>query len=246
MVQTQWEKQTGLCLRKQMQQASAKSYTACFIDKKQKTSFLTERERQITPKIPCKLFFFRDSFCTSPFLLPHTLIQQTQMSTRIYPSVSPTSYAMHVQGEMHRNSTGPIVVPQSDVQTVCFLFLHGKIFLDWTHFRGPKDLEIQCLQKTVTSDCQLQLCMSWVLDFLAKQCSFLFWRSTELKNGIWKTEMNLILIKTAIHKKYLTFLCMKFIGRLYPPEHSFSHLLARICQIFSLTGTCFIFSQSGI
>lgn len=111
MVHTQWEKQTGLCLRKQIQQASAKSYSACFKDKKQKNSFLTERKRDGSlQKFSANFYFFLDSCYVSPFPFPHTLNQQTPMFTRIHPSVSPTSHAMQVQGEMsHCRCTG---IPQ--------------------------------------------------------------------------------------------------------------------------------------
>lgn len=128
-----------------------------------------------------------------------------------------TSYAMHAQAEMpYCGYTG---IPQDRLlcckvmYRLCVLFISA-----WEELHGLNSLQRpqrprnSVLTKNVTSDCQLWVCMSWFLVFLATQCSFLFSHSTELKNGIWKTEKSLILIKTAIHSFCLTFLLMKFIG----------------------------------
>lgn len=91
MVQTQWEKQTGLCLRKQMQQASAQSYFAHFKDKKQKKIYLFRREKggEITPKIPCKLLFSEILSALSPSSSHTCWINKTQMFPIIHPLVQP-------------------------------------------------------------------------------------------------------------------------------------------------------------
>lgn len=145
MAHTQWEKQTGLCLRKQMQQASAKSYSACFKDKKQKTSFLTERE--VTPKIPRKLFVFWASFCTSPFLFPHTLNQQTQMFTRIHPWYPPHHKPCKCKGRcLSTDAQCQLCCKVMYKQRALFISAGEKLH-GLNPLQRPKDLEIQCLQK---------------------------------------------------------------------------------------------------
>lgn len=158
MVQTQWEKQTGLCLRKQMQQASAKSYFAHFKDKKQKSRFFRrKKERERSLQRSHVSFSFLRYFLRFPFPLP-THTESTNPDVHKNTSLGTAmSYAMLVQQEeMHGNPAGPIVMLQNDVQTALqrqqgnwrrSLFLHRESFMGWTLFRGPEDLETQCLQK---------------------------------------------------------------------------------------------------
>lgn len=206
-----------------MQQASAKSYLAHFKDKKQKSSFRGERE--IPPKIPCKLFFFETISALFPSSSLTCWINKPRCSQEYIPWYSHVLCLACTAGgdallQTHRNPAGPIAL-QSDVPSAlqrqqgkwgCVVFLRRGSLMDWNIFRDPEDLETQCLQKVWLLRGSSGRVHPGSLSFLATCCSFLVWHSAELKSGIWKTEKSPILIKTTVRSYYLTFLLVEFIG----------------------------------
>lgn len=99
--------------------------------KAKKQLFNREKERWITPKIQCKLLFFLRFLLCFPLPLP-THIESTNPDVHKHTSLSIPHVPCHASArgdvslQMHRNSSVPIVVLQSDVQIVCVYFCNGK------------------------------------------------------------------------------------------------------------------------
>lgn len=135
MVHTQWEKQTGLCLRKQMQQASAKSYAACFKDKKRKTIFLTERKRDRSlQKFSANFYFFEIPSAFPPSSSHTHWINKPRCSQEYVPRYPPRPMPCKCKGRCLTADAQEFLCAncwlQSDVQTVCIHFCKGKA--SWT------------------------------------------------------------------------------------------------------------------
>lgn len=156
-----------------MQQASAKSYFAHFKDKKQKSSFRGEREREITPKIPCKLFLFETISALSPSSSLTCWISKPRCPQECIPWYS--HVLCHVQPEempccrrtgilqdqLHCKAMHQVHCRDSRESEGCFISAqrkpHGLKLLP-----GPWRSGNSVLTKSATADWQLWACTSRV------------------------------------------------------------------------------------